>query len=309
MSLYKRTAQLIGYRDLDAQAKNVLDTAKKEERAKLLASMEKQDVRAGKSEANFKNFSNVLIMSATFAFGLAAALFGAPLWALLLGLGLFSLSFAYQSIGLTIETNRNQSQSDTITRTLYKQKQKGLNIGEIDKDALKKNNKQNIINKIDNAVSVSDPNQSKELLEKAIRKDKRNTRREQLFKVLYFGLYIGALAIITAGAPYFMMSTTAVLATSGTLFGLAFVADGIGARLESIRNANQNSGLRRISLSNMDLEKKNAELSKTVASKVETSKVLVGSEKKIGNNDNIKGEFTERLAKSREVEASKQVSR
>lgn len=244
-----RINKLASYRDLHKQADLVAATPINK-RTELLQSFEKDDEIAGNREAQSKNSSNILIMLATFSFGLAAALLGTPLWALIVGLVFFATSLGFQALGVIIETNRNQSQSDSIARDLFNKKQNGLDIGEIPQSTVGKRNNRDILKFIDQA-SKAPPEEGKKILEKAIKNDRKNTRREQLAKITYFGLYLAGICMITVAGPYFLLPVGTILGAAATFFGLSFVADGIGAKLEANRNKNQNTGLRRSRLADL----------------------------------------------------------
>lgn len=254
---------LLTQRNIDKEAK--LYHAKQ---GGILSNLEREDKYATKIEAGSKVFYNTMTMAATILLFVGGAFLSAPMWLLGLGMGIFAASFIGQTTGTIIETNRNQSQSDSIARALHKKLKQGISIGNLEGkrsvsthaegvnnvsgDVVKaKGQQKDIFNQL---VSAKTHEELDNALEKTIKADRRNTVAEQILKCITALTYVTAFAILSAGFTYLSLSSEVVLGISSGSFAISFVTFAAGSYIESNRNKNQTSGLRRLAISELNLD-------------------------------------------------------
>ncbi|MCH2038168.1 MAG: hypothetical protein MK137_06215 [Rickettsiales bacterium] len=265
--IFSRT--LFRYRDLNKQAENI-SSMQPDERDKLLSDIEKEDKKITRSETILKNTGNFMGLIGTASVA-AATYLSAPIFPLAFGaVSLVGAIYAV-SAGATIETQRNQSQTDTIRRILYKQKEKGYDLGtgigkgkgkeaspnaSQEANQANKKTKRGFLSNRDIAEDIAkapadDSKKAHEALNNADQLDRKSTRFETYLKNV--GYVLALLGTVSFAFDSFSFAPfIPMIALGGTLYSAAFASVSYGAALEANRNQNQTIGLRRIQINNIN---------------------------------------------------------
>ena len=245
---------LFRYRDLNKQAVNLFDETDPKKRLKILDEIETQDKKITKVEAFLKTAGNFLGLIGTAAFA-GAAFLSSPLIPVVTGMACLVGAITAISSANTLDDQRNQSQSDAIRRILYKQKQKGYELGKFkaakkEKHKLAQSNRweflaaKDLIDDIAEAPA-NDVKKSTEILEQSAKADQDKTKAGTYFKNA--GYVLALLGTVSFAMTSLAIAPFALLVIAGAaLYNTALICVSLGGILEANRNQNQSIGLRRI---------------------------------------------------------------